>query len=96
MKDWRILKQDVPKGFEKFFPGGKSSAPKNEVPNKAEAPKKSETQSKKSETQSKKSEGQSKPSTAGKGELKLKNNLFYFCCSVIYFSVTFLYLPRNG
>ena len=76
------MKQDVPKGFEKFFPGGKSSAPKKEVPNKAEAPKKSESQS--------------KPSSAGKGELKLKNNLFYFCCSVIHFSVTFLYLPRNG
>ena len=25
LRDWHILKQDVPKGFEKYFPGGKKS-----------------------------------------------------------------------
>ena len=28
LRDWQILRQDVPKGFEKYFPGGKKPSPK--------------------------------------------------------------------
>lgn len=44
LQDWHLLWQKVPKGFEKYFPGGKSSGakPKQEGPIKSEGPPKSE------------------------------------------------------
>lgn len=45
LQDWHLLRQKVPKGFEKYFPGGKSSGPKTEGPAKHEGQAKPEAKS---------------------------------------------------
>jgi len=37
LQDWHLLRQKVPKGFEKYFPGGKNSGVKEEGPARHEA-----------------------------------------------------------
>ena len=39
--EWHTLKSEVPKGFEKYFPGGKKAQPKPEEPVKPNQPKES-------------------------------------------------------
>jgi len=34
--DWQVLKSQVPKGFEKYYPGGKKTPPKPEEAPKSE------------------------------------------------------------
>lgn len=45
LQDWHLLRQKVPKGFEKYFPGGKSSGRKAEGPAKPEGQAKPEAKS---------------------------------------------------
>jgi len=34
--EWQVLKSEVPKGFEKYYPGGKKTQAKPEEPQKSE------------------------------------------------------------
>jgi hypothetical protein len=38
-REWQTLKSEIPKGFEKYFPGGKKAQPKPEEPVKPNQPK---------------------------------------------------------
>ena len=38
LKDWILLRQNVPKGFEKYFPGGKKKPPPKDAPSGQKKP----------------------------------------------------------